>query len=75
MKRTRTPSPRAARFALGLTLDELAILLGYEGAQRRSQMHRIEIGERPLRPAQKRLLQAYLDGYRPHDWPHHNGGE
>ena len=60
---------KAARTALGLTLVQCADLLGYEGEQRRSMMHRLETGARDLRPAQERLLRAYLAGYRPPDWP------
>lgn len=60
---------RAARIKLGLTLTEFAILLGYEGAQARGQMHNLETGKRDLRPAQRRLVEAYLAGYRPKDWP------
>jgi len=58
-----------ARRKLGLTLSELAHLLGYEGVQARSQAHHLETGRREIRPAQERLIRAYLDGYRPKDWP------
>lgn len=44
-------------------------MLGYEGEHRRQLMHRIEIGDRALREPQRRLIEAYLDGYRPTDWP------
>jgi len=44
-------------------------MLGYEGEHRRQLMHRIEIGERALREPQRRLIAAYLEGYRPADWP------
>lgn len=58
-----------ARQKLGLTLEQLAPLLGYEGEQGRSQVHHLENGNRSLRPAQCRLMEAYLAGYRPKDWP------
>lgn len=58
-----------ARRHLGLTLAQMADMLGYEGEQARSQLHSMETGKRTIRPAQRRLLQAYLDGYRPRDWP------
>ena len=58
-----------ARRSLGLTLSELAEMLGYSGENTRVQMHDLETGRRPLRDCQRRLLLAYLDGYRPHDWP------
>jgi transcriptional regulator with XRE-family HTH domain len=60
---------KAARRQLGLTLNQLAALLGYSGEQARSQMHHLETERRPLRPAQEKLLTAYLAGYRPKDWP------
>ena len=58
-----------ARKRLGLTLTETAAMLGYEGENARSQVHHLETGRRPVRPAQARLIEAYLDGYRPKDWP------
>jgi transcriptional regulator with XRE-family HTH domain len=62
-------SPREARRQLGLSLEDMASMLGYEGEHRRQLMHRIEIGERALREPQRRLIAAYLEGYRPADWP------
>lgn len=57
---------RAARRSLGLTQAQLADMLGYARSDRVSE---IERGiERPS-VAVRRLLQAYLDGYRPADWP------
>lgn len=59
-----TPSQLTeARRKLGLTLSEMALMLGYEGEQARSQMHNLETGKRDLRPAQRRLVEAYLAGY------------
>jgi transcriptional regulator with XRE-family HTH domain len=60
---------RKARHVLGLTLAEMARLLGYDGEQARGQMHNLETGKRDVRPAQRRLMEAYLAGYRPEDWP------
>ena len=60
---------RQARQSLGLSLSQMAAMLGYEGEYARSQVYRIETGERPLRPCQRRLIRAYLAGYRPDDWP------
>ena len=63
---------REARESLGLSLAQMATLLGYEDGKeenRRFTMHRIESGDRSLRAPQRRLLKAYLDGYRPDDWP------
>lgn len=58
-----------ARLKLGLTQSQLAILLGYKGENVRAMMHDLETGNKPLREAQKRLLVAYTEGYRPKDWP------
>ena len=58
-----------ARRRLGLNLSETATMLGYEGEHARSQVHHLETGRRTIRPAQARLIEAYLDGYRPKDWP------
>lgn len=58
-----------ARRKLGLTLDQMAEMLGYDGEQARSQVHHMETGRRDIRPAQRRLVEAYLSGYRPRDWP------
>lgn len=58
-----------ARKRLGLSLEELAALLGYQGAHRRQMMYDLETGRRAIREPQRRLVEAYLDGYRPADWP------
>jgi hypothetical protein len=61
---------KAARHRLGLTLDGMGRMLGYTGSHVRTMAHDLETGRRPLRECQRRLLIAYLDGYRPADWPH-----
>lgn len=56
---------REARRRLGLTAPQIAALMGYGAAPRI-----YEIEARESVPAQAaRLMQAYLDGYRPADWP------
>jgi transcriptional regulator with XRE-family HTH domain len=61
-----TPSEfKSARQALGLTQSALAPLLGLGAAVRVSE---IERGIRNVSPCVERLLNAYLDGYRPNDW-------
>jgi DNA-binding transcriptional regulator YiaG len=60
---------KQARHTLGLTLAQMGEMLGYEGNHVRVQMDDLETGRRPLRGCQERLLRAYLDGYRPPDWP------
>lgn len=58
-----------ARRKLGVTLEAWATLLGYEGAHRRAMAHDLETGRRTIREPQRRLAEAYLEGYRPKDWP------
>ena len=53
---------------LHLSYAELEILLGYK-PQRGRMVRFIENNERQLMPAQARLLEAYMAGYRPTDWP------
>jgi len=60
---------KQARHRLGLTLVQLGEMLGYQGHHVRVQMDDLETGRRPLRGCQERLLRAYLEGYRPPDWP------
>lgn len=60
---------RSARRILGLTTTEMARLLGYEGTSAAGQISHHEAGRRRVRPAQRRLVEAYLSGYRPPDWP------
>lgn len=58
-----------ARQSLGLTLEQMATLLGYVGVQRRQMCWDLENGRRAIREPQRRLIEAYLSGYRPTDWP------
>lgn len=58
-----------ARKRLGLSLEALAMMLGYQGEHRRQMMHDLETGRRAIREPQRRLVDAYLSGYRPADWP------
>ena len=60
---------RAARQYLGLTLSQMAVMLGYQGKHTRQMMHDLETGRRPIREPQRRLIEAYLSGYKPKDWP------
>lgn len=65
-----TPAQLAqARERLGLSLDAMATMLGYQGSQRRQMQYDLETGRRRLREPQRRLIDAYLSGYRPDDWP------
>ena len=47
----------------GLTLEQMATLLGYSGSQRRQMQYDLETGRRPIRECQKRLAVAYCEGY------------
>ena len=68
-----TPKQLArARQALGLTLEQMATMLGYQSESRdglKIMGHKLENGGRPIREPQRRLVEAYLSGYRPDDWP------
>lgn len=59
---------RAARVTLGLTQAQLAKVMGYGATTRISELER---GVKGMGPGATRLLKAYLDGYRPKDWPGH----
>jgi hypothetical protein len=65
-----TPKDLArARERLGLSLFEMASMLGYLGEQRNQMAHDLMTGRRAIREPQRRLVEAYLSGYRPADWP------
>ena len=65
-----TPAQMArARERLGLSLEAMATMLGYLGEQRRQMQYDLETGRRTIREPQRRLVEAYLAGYRPPDWP------
>ena len=60
---------KAIRQRLGLSAAQFAHLLGYEGSNTRSMMHALESGLKTIREPQRRLADAYMDGYRPGDLP------
>jgi DNA-binding transcriptional regulator YiaG len=60
---------KSIRIGLKLSGAEFARLLGYEGVHMRQMMHELEAGLKRIREPQKRLAEAYRDGYRPSDWP------
>ena len=68
---------RAARNKLDLSLADFALMLGFQSSKNanlRNMSHALELPQenkkhRPLREPQRRLLEAYLNGYRPPDWP------
>ncbi|MGH1426197.1 MAG: helix-turn-helix domain-containing protein [Pseudooceanicola sp.] len=57
---------RQARHTLGLNQSHLANMLGYSS---KTQISMIENGWENPSKSVLRLLRAYLDGYRPDDWP------
>lgn len=62
---------RAAREGFGFSLRQWAHLLGYLTIV---GVYRMESGVRPVNVTAARLAQAYLDGYRPSDWPEKGTG-
>tara|TARA_R100001086_G_scaffold184102_1_gene102798 strand:+ start:505 stop:720 length:216 start_codon:yes stop_codon:yes gene_type:complete len=63
---------RQARQSLGLTQSQMADMLGYGAAPRITE---IERGARCPSDSVVRLIHAYLDGYRPEDWPERQQGD
>jgi DNA-binding transcriptional regulator YiaG len=59
---------KSIRIELNLSGAEFARLLGYEGQHMRQMMHELESGSKRIREPQRRLAEAYRDGYRPNDW-------
>ncbi len=61
---------KAARQALGLSLSEFAEMLDTDPTTtRRLEMAPHNSTARQPAPRMVRLVTAYLDGYRPADWP------
>lgn len=64
-----TPSDiREARRKLGLTQNQLAAVMGV-GTRGKQTVSEWERGERQPDGQSVRLIQAYLAGHRPDDWP------
>ncbi len=62
---------KESRQSLGLTLRELADMLDTDAQSvRRMEMDPTHaVTARTPAPRMVRLIRAYLDGYRPEDWP------
>jgi DNA-binding transcriptional regulator YiaG len=61
---------KAARQALGLSLSQFAAVLDTDPTTtRRLEMDPRHSTARAPAPRMVRLVRAYLDGYRPNDWP------
>lgn len=59
---------RTARDKLGLTGEQLGLMLGYSPKRGKQAVSELEHWK-PLKGPYLRLLRAYLDSYRPDDWP------
>ncbi len=59
-------SIREARKSLGLTQTQFAALIGYND---KTAVSAVEAGTRNPSDSVIRLIRAYLEGYRPDDWP------
>lgn len=62
---------RAARKQLALTQGQLSSVMGLRGP---ASISEYEAGKRLPGGQVTRLLRAYLDGYRPVDWPDPDAG-
>ena len=61
---------KEARLQLGLSVAQLADMIGVSHQHARRMTVDPDRGaHRPINATVERLLQAYLDGYRPRDWP------
>jgi transcriptional regulator with XRE-family HTH domain len=61
---------KEARLKLGLSVAQLADMLGVSHQHaRRMTIPLDKSAHRPINRTVERLLQAYLGGYRPPDWP------
>lgn len=61
---------RAARLALNLTQSQLGAMLDTDGQTiRRMELDPSASTSRKPAVRMVRLIRAYLDGYRPADWP------
>jgi len=59
-----------ARVKLGLSVKDMANMLGHnKDHQRRLETSPEFESHRVVRPTTVRLMRAYLEGYRPADWP------
>jgi len=64
-----TPSEFSeARYKLGFKQRQLAEFWGM-GQNGERTIRRWEQGDVPVNPIAARLISAYLNGYRPDDWP------
>jgi DNA-binding transcriptional regulator YiaG len=70
MMRMTPTELKEARQSLGLSVSQLADLLETDAQSiRRMEMPHDRSTHRFPAPRMQRLIEAYLDGYRPDDWP------
>lgn len=61
---------KSARLNLGFTQHTWGLLIGYNDRKYlRNHINQIESGVKPVRKVQALLIKAYINGYRPNDWP------
>jgi len=60
---------RSARHTLGLSVAQFARLIGQNVTNVRRMEHPEWTNARPVARSTERLVRAYLNGYRPEDWP------
>lgn len=60
---------RQARQTLGLSPSDLGRMLGVSPTRAIQTLSDWQNGRRIMDEGRARLLRAYLDGYRPSDWP------
>lgn len=60
-----------ARELLGLTKPQMAAMLG----RKLRNYQQWEAGHRKIDEAAARLIAAYVEGYRPQDWPKGDGND
>lgn len=65
---------RQARKAFGLSSRQLALVLGYKYGNAVRQFETTGTSHRQPPRQTALLMQAYLDGYRPKDWPERGRG-
>jgi hypothetical protein len=58
---------------LGLDRAQFLHMMGIKSVNPRADVYKIRSGIKKLSAGQDRLLNAYLEGYRPKDWPQRRG--
>ncbi len=57
---------RQGRLSMGLTQVQLAAVMGYSNQPKIAELEHMRTA---IPPRAARLMEAYLQGYRPDDWP------